>query len=55
MQEFFTSCGLQCRTLALGEFTGRMLQKLLWSSTLWLVCHAHGGLTVRHDLLAKFA
>ena len=47
MQHLFESCGLQCEQLSTGAFTARMLQKLLWASVLWLVCHAHGGITVR--------
>jgi hypothetical protein len=46
LRQFFVDCGLQCSHVDAGEFTSRMLQKLMWSSVMWLVCHAHGGITV---------
>jgi ribosomal protein S19 len=47
VQAFLHGCGLACNVLDRGEFTEQMLEKLIWSSVLWLVCHVHGGLTVR--------
>lgn len=47
VQGFFHDCGLTCTVLQTGPYTAQMVEKLVWSSVLWLVCHSHGGKTVR--------
>lgn len=39
--------GVTCATLPRGPYTAQLIEKVLWASLLWLVCHKHGGITVR--------
>lgn len=45
--ELLNGGGVACRAVPIGAFTAQQIEKLLWASLLWLVCHAHGGITVR--------
>lgn len=50
VQHFLLGSGVRCGVLDRGAYTARMLEKLLWSSVLWLVCHVHGGVSVGEAL-----
>lgn len=45
-QALLLDCGLTCSVLEIGPYTARMVEKVVWSSVLWLVCLHHGGITV---------